>query len=228
MRDITLDGRRIGEEHGNPQVGEEYAAGMVNTPLVVVETTETEVRVARVWPLRTVLRLCAFAETVRMSELRKGDRFRMETSDPEDHLFERGAIIYTAASDAMLSEGVWGVQIEENENASGVARYERNVLESAALQDPADPKKVAALLAMRVTPSEAAQLLGAIPCIKGETDELHWIARRMAHQLGEARDIARFIVNEADLASHGSQCGDFDECRCGLKEVEAWAADRLG
>ena len=79
-------------------------------------------------PYRTVLRLCVGGEeTIEMEELRKGDRFRLVTDDPEDHLFEQGHVVYVAASDSVCNAtGVWGVQVEFTEGVPGVARYERD------------------------------------------------------------------------------------------------------
>jgi uncharacterized protein YodC (DUF2158 family) len=55
--------------------------------------------------LRTIVRLDGdSAETiVRMDKLVKGDRFRIETDDPEDHLFGKGDEVWVARGDAVAS-----------------------------------------------------------------------------------------------------------------------------
>ena len=51
---------------------------------------------------------------IRMREIRNGDRFRVETDDPDDHLYGKGGTVFTARADAHQDEsGVWGVQIDE-------------------------------------------------------------------------------------------------------------------
>lgn len=63
--------------------------------------------------LRTTIRVNADGtETVlgSMGELRKGDRFRIEADDEQDHLYEQGHVVWTADDTPTQRDGVWGLQ----------------------------------------------------------------------------------------------------------------------
>jgi hypothetical protein len=57
---------------------------------------------------------------VRMKDLKKGDKFRIETDDPTDHLFGKKTVVYTAATDGTTdAQGRGSVALEVEEERHG-------------------------------------------------------------------------------------------------------------